>query len=147
MLEAWYEDRPEVLAWQKKTIAEAKRTGYTRTLIGRYRQLPGIAGRNGALRAHMERAAINTPIQGGAADIMTLAMLKLRSSEWLKEHGFTLLLQVHDEVMFEGPAELAERAKEEVVECMARPFDESLPSLLVDLSVDANTAKTWYEAK
>jgi len=147
MLVAWYDDRPEVLAWQKKTIADAKRTGYTRTLMGRYRELPGIAGRNGALRSHMERAAINTPIQGGAADVMTLAMLKLRHSQRLQDLGFTLLLQVHDEVMFEGPAERAAEAKAEVVACMQRPFDDALPSLLVDLAVDAKTATTWYEAK
>ena len=99
------------------------------------------------MRAHMERAAINTPIQGGAADIMTLAMIKLQRSEKLREMGFRNLLQVHDEVMFEGPAELADEARAEVVACMERPFDENLPSLLVDLVVDANTASTWYEAK
>ena len=55
--------------------------------------------------------------------------------------------QVHDEVMLEGPAELAAEAKAEVVACMERPFDDALPSLLVDLVVDAKTATTWYEAK
>ena len=147
MLRAWYADRPEVLQWQKDTIASARATGATRTLLGRYRTLPGIQGRNGAVRAHMERAAINTPIQGGAADIMTLAMIKLQRSEKLREMGFRNLLQVHDEVLFEGPAELADEARAEVVACMERPFDENLPSLLVDLVVDANTASTWYEAK
>ena len=58
--------------------ASLKRTGAVRTLMGRYRPLPGINSRNAAARSHSERAAINTPIQGGAADIMTLAMLKLR---------------------------------------------------------------------
>jgi len=147
MLEAWYADRPEVLAWQRETIAKAKSTGATRTLMGRYRPLPGITARSPAQRSHSERAAINTPIQGGAADIMTLAMLKLRDSQVLKELGFRLLLQVHDEVIFEGPAELADKAKAEVVACMERPFDESLPSLLVDLAVDCKTAFTWFDAK
>merc|ERR1711869_39405 len=96
-----------------------------------------IGGRTPALRAHAERAAINTPIQGGAADVMTLAMLKLDRSEKLKQLGFKMLLQVHDEVMFEGPTELADEALNEVVACMRRPFDDALPSLLVDLAVDA----------
>jgi len=147
MLRAWYADRPEVEAWQRETKASARRTGATRTLLGRYRKLPGIDGRNGAVRGHMERAAINTPIQGGAADIMTLAMIKLQRSEKLKEMGFRMLLQVHDEVMFEGPEHLAHQAMDEVVACMQRPFDAALPSLLVDLAVDANVAKTWYGAK
>ena len=55
--------------------------------------------------------------------------------------------QVHDEVMFEGPSELADEALKEVVACMRRPFDEALPSLLVDLAVDAKVARTWYDAK
>ena len=96
MLTAWYSDRPEVLAWQQQTIAHAKRHGHTRTLMGRYRSLPGIQGGRPAVRGHMERAAINTPIQGGAADIMTLAMLKLDRSELLREMGFKMLLQVAD---------------------------------------------------
>ena len=58
-----------------------------------------------------------------------------------------MLLQIHDEVILEGPEELAEQAKAEVVACMESPFDEALPSLLVDLVVDAKTAFTWYEAK
>ena len=78
---------------------------------------------------------------------MTLAMLKLRRSEWLRDNGFTLLLQIHDEVIFEGPEHLAEEAKAEVVRCMVQPFDEHLPGLEVDLVVDAKTAFTWYDAK
>ena len=78
---------------------------------------------------------------------MTLAMLKLRRSKWLRDNGFMLLLQIHDEVIFEGPAHLAEEAKAEVVRCMVQPFDEHLPGLEVDLVVDAKTAFTWYDAK
>ena len=63
MLDAWYADRPEVLKWQRETIARAHRTGNTRTLIGRYRNLDGIFDGNRALVSHLERAAINTPIQ------------------------------------------------------------------------------------
>lgn len=146
MLEKWYADRPEVLRWQQQTKANAHKYGYTRTLMGRYRKLQGIRGPP-RIRSHLERAAINTPIQGGAADIMTLAMLKLSRSSKLKELGYRMLLQIHDEVILEGPEEHAEEARKETVACMENPFDEALPSLLVDLAVDAKTAHTWYEAK
>ena len=116
-------------------------------MIGRYRSLKGIDSGNRALVAHLERAAINTPIQGGAADIMTLAMLKIARSPTLKELGYKLLLQIHDEVILEGPHEHAAAAKAEVVACMEQPFDASLPSLRVPLVVDAKTADNWYEAK
>jgi len=147
MLDAWYSDRPEVRRWQADTIRTAHDKGWTRTLMGRYRLLSGINGGNRAVSAHLERAAINTPIQGGAADIMTLAMLKIKRSSRLRELGYTLLLQIHDEVILEGPEEHAQAALDEVVACMEQPFDEALPGLQVALSVDAKTAKTWYEAK
>jgi DNA polymerase-1 len=147
MLKAWYDDRPEVLEWQKQTIANARAKGWTRTLMGRYRKLKGITGASQAVRAHLERAAINTPIQGGAADIMTLAMLKLHRSDRLRELGYRMLLQIHDEVILEGPAAAAEAARAEMVACMVCPFDEALPSLDVDLAVDSKIAFTWFDAK
>jgi DNA polymerase I len=115
------------------------------------------------LRKHSERAAINTPLQGGAADVVVCAMLQLHRNERLKALGFKTLLQIHDEVILEGPKE----AKDEVIPCpsffflllmlwsscqaldlvkklMGRPFPEEL---LVDLVVDARAANTWLEAK
>ena len=133
--------------WQRKTIETALKEGWTRTLMGRYRPLPGIQNGPQSVVQHLQRAAINTPIQGGAADIMTLAMLKLKRSRVLEELGYTLLLQIHDEVILEGPEEHAEAAKAEVVACMEDPFDEALPDLKVALTVDAKTASNWFEAK
>ena len=78
---------------------------------------------------------------------MTLAMLKIQRSQKLKDLGYKLLLQIHDEVIMEGPKEHALAAKDEVVACMENPFDEALPSLKVALSVDAKTALNWFEAK
>ena len=102
MLDAWYSDRPEVRAWQAATIDEAHRKEWTRTLMGRYRLLKDIKTAPRMRLAGMERQAINTPIQGGAADVMTLAMLKIHRSPRLKELGYRLLLQIHDEVSANG---------------------------------------------
>jgi len=147
MLEAWYGDRPEVRQWQQDTIRTAHERGWTRTLMGRYRMLHDIKSGSRAAIAHLERAAINTPIQGGAADIMTLAMLKLKRSSRLRELGYRMLLQIHDEVILEGPEEHAAAAKAEVVACMEHPYDDMRPPLKVDLVVDAKTAPNWFEAK
>jgi len=147
ILDSWYADRPEVRKWQSNTIKTAHETGWTRTLMGRYRLLPGIKHGPKHVVAHLERASINTPIQGGAADIMTLAMLKIKRSPRLMELGYKLLLQIHDEVILEGPEEHAEAAKQEVVACMTDPYDDAFPGMDVALVVDAKTAKTWAEAK
>ena len=143
-LAAWYADRPEVKEWQQRTIEEAHRSGYTRTLMGRYRLLKGINSRDRALRGHMERAAINTPIQGGAADIVMMAMLKLHKNERFKQIGWQCILQIHDEVICEGPEESVDEAMTILRHCMQQPFNRPL---LVDLSVDAKAEQTWYRAK
>lgn len=129
-------------AWQKRTIERCLREGYTRTLMGRYRDLPEVFNRR--TRKHAERAAINTPLQGGAADVVMMSMLKLHHDAELRSLGWRMLLQIHDEVILEGPEESSPRALERVVEVMERPFEKPLS---VDLVVDANCADTWYEAK
>ena len=147
MLQAWYGDRPEVLRWQKKTKAQARREGITRTLMGRYRELPEAMSRDRKLVGHGERASINTPIQGGAADVAMMAMIKINRSEVLRRLGWILLLQVHDEVMLEGPEETAEEAFEEVIRLMQNPWDVGLPETKVPLLVDGSYADNWYEAQ
>jgi DNA polymerase I len=144
-LELWFSDRPEVREWQRCTIAEAARTGATRTLMGRYRPLPGIRSKNRGIRSHSERAAINTPLQGGAADVVMSAMLLIHKHERLNELGWKMLLQIHDELIFEGPEESAEEALAIVVDTMSSPFASR--KLLVGLVVDASIGNTWLEAK
>lgn len=143
-LDAWYEDRPEVRQWQVTTKQLARRYGVTRTLMGRYRDLPMAASRSPVARGHAERAAINTPIQGGAADVVMMAMLKIARNQRLAQLGWRMLLQIHDEVILEGPELCAEEALSLVVADMEHPFEKPL---LVDLVVDARSAKTWYDAK
>jgi DNA polymerase I-like protein with 3'-5' exonuclease and polymerase domains len=153
-LERWYGDRPEVRAWQERQRAHAREHGYVNTLLGRRRGLlPAIASPDRFLRLRAERAAINTPIQGSAADVAAAAMLAIDADAWLREHGWRLLLQVHDEVMLEGPKETAEEARRRVVAAMANPWaalcgaDAGVRPLLVELAVDCKSADTWYEAK
>lgn len=90
------------------------------------------------------RRAINTPIQGGAADVVIAAMVKIAKDPILKQLGYSLLLQIHDEVILEGPEESAEEALKRVVLIMENPLDEPL---LIKLEVDASIGNNWYEAK
>jgi len=148
MLRAWYDSRPEVEKWQLETKKIAREKGITRTLMGRYRQLPDATGRNRKLIGHSERASINTPIQGGAADVAMMAMNKINYNEKLKRLGWILLMQIHDEVILEGPEETAEEAFAEVVQCMQEPWVLGLEKTSVPLLVDGSCVhKTWYEAK
>ena len=143
-LERWYADRPEVKRWQDNVIVSAHRNKSTRTLMGRYRPLGQIASPDQRTRSHYERAAINTPIQGGAADIVMMAMIKIHSNPRLRALGYRLIMQIHDEVILEGPEEHSEEAMAVLKKCMERPFTKPLR---VDLVVDGDAAKTWYEAK
>lgn len=148
MLDKWYAARPEVKSWQKNTKAYARKYGITRTLMGRYRQLPEATGRNRRFVGHAERASINTPIQGGAADVAMMAMNKINNSKILERLGWILLMQIHDEVILEGPEETAEEAFKEVLRCMEAPWVPGLEKTAVPLLVDGSYKHTnWYEAK
>eukprot|EP00898_Chlorokybus_atmophyticus_P002773 jgi/Chlat1/3497/Chrsp23S03689 len=162
-LELWYRDRPEVRKWQLARKQQVNNHGFVETLLGRRRNIPEakISAREkkkleakwnrdnflaNQKRYHGERAAINTPIQGSAADVVMLAMLEIEKSQVLRDLGFKLLLQIHDEVILEGPEAHAKQALQEVVKLMGAPFDgENI--LKVDLAVDAKCAKTWFDAK
>ncbi|CAI9773443.1 unnamed protein product [Fraxinus pennsylvanica] len=145
-VDRWYSDRQEVLSWQEKRKKEAVVNGCVHTLLGRARMFPSLRNATPWHKNHIERAAINTPVQGSAADVAMCAMLEISKNAQLKELGWRLLLQVHDEVILEGPTESAEVAKAIVVDCMSKPFDGK-NILNVDLSVDAKCAKNWYSAK
>lgn len=116
-LRLWYADRPEVKEWQQLTIAAAHRYQTTRTLMGRYRPLPEITSSSPAMRSHAERAAINTPIQGGAADVVMKAMLKIHENQGLRELGYRVILQIHDEVSNSCPWYMIEHHFQSV-DCM-----------------------------
>ena len=148
MLDKWYDARPEVRNWQATTKAYANKFGITRTLMGRYRQIPEAMGKNRKFVGHAERASINTPIQGGAADVAMMAMNKINENEKLKSLGWILLMQIHDEVILEGPEETAKEAFDIVIDCMESPWVPGLAKTAVPLLVDGSYEhKTWYDAK
>ena len=122
------------------TVEEARRRGYVQTLLGRRRWLPELEGGSGARRAMAERAAINTPIQGSAADLMKLAMVRVHGA--LKRHGGSarLLLQVHDELVLECPAGEAES-----IAALVRAEMEGCFPLRVPLVVSLGRGPTWYD--
>ncbi|KAJ6950443.1 hypothetical protein NC651_004188 [Populus alba x Populus x berolinensis] len=142
----WYKERKEVLKWQQARKKEARENGRVYTLLGRARVFPSLTDASSSLRGHVERAAINTPVQGSAADVAMCAMLEISKNTRLQELGWKLLLQVHDEVILEGPTESAEVAKAIVVGCMSKPFGGK-NFLNVDLAVDSKCAQNWYAAK
>ena len=123
-------------------VAKAREQGYVSTLMGRRRYLPEIRSSNFNLRSFAERTAINTPIQGTAADIIKIAMIHV--NEELKKRNLKsrMILQVHDELLIEAD----ERELEEVQQILQDKMEHAA-ELLVPLSVDMHTGKNWYEAK
>lgn len=141
-IDTYFEKYPGVKQYMEDIVREAKDKGYVETLYNRRRYLPDINSRNFNIRSFAERTAINTPIQGSAADILKIAMIDL--AKRLKEEKLeaTLLLQVHDELVFEVPEKELERLDELVKEVMEHAVDLHVP-----LITDSSWGKTWYEAK
>ena len=98
----------------------------------------------GPKQGHAGRAVINTPIQGGAADVVALGMLKIHRNKTLESLGWKMILQIHDELILEGPERTAEEAFKLVKECMEQPLSRRLK---VALPVDGSVADNWYEGK
>lgn len=133
---------PKVKEYMDTIVQDAKQKGYVETLLHRRRYTPDITNRNFNLRSFAERTAMNTPIQGSAADIIKLAMVQF--SNKMKETDFNakLLLQVHDELIFEVPEEELEAFKPFVEDIMDNALELSVP-----LSVESSYGETWYDAK
>jgi len=130
-----------VKRWLDATVAAARESGEVRTLWGRRRELPEIRSRNPGLRQAAERMAVNTPIQGTAADIVKIAMLRVDRELAAKGLTSRMLLQVHDELVLEVPEEEAAAAETLVREAM-----EGAAALRVPLDVEVGKAKSWAEA-
>jgi DNA polymerase-1 len=130
-----------VKQFMDQTIAKARQTKQTSTILGRIRLLPDIASQNSIVRQAAERTAINTPVQGSAADLIKLAMIKVDRA--LREENLesSMLLTVHDELVFEVPPGELDRTSALVKEIM-----ESVWSLKVPLKVNVASGKNWAEA-
>ncbi len=141
-IERYFKRYPGVKRYMEQIVLEARQKGYVETLFGRKRPLPDINSPNRTAREFAERTAINTPIQGTAADIIKLAMIRIDETLQKKNLRTRMLLQVHDELLFECPPEELEEIKEIVRQQM-----EGVVKLKVPLKVNLATGKNWAEAK
>lgn len=141
-IEQYFATYPKVKVFLDNLVADAKEKGYVTTMFGRRRPVPELASSNFMQRSFGERVAMNSPIQGTAADIIKIAMIKVWKA--LKEAGLRskLILQVHDELLIETWKEEEEQVQKILSENM-----KSAVNLLVTLEVDLHTGENWYEAK
>lgn len=137
-IEEYFKQYPGVRRWLDETIEAAKEMGYVTTLLQRRRYVPELASSDQNTRRAAERAAINTPVQGSAADLIKLAMVRL--DPLLEASGARMLLQVHDELLVEAAAESAD----EIAALMKRKMEEAM-RLDVPLKVDVGIGNNWAE--
>jgi len=140
-IEGYFEHYPKIRQFRARLIEEAKERGYAQTLFGRCRPLPELHSSQRPLREFGERVAVNMPVQGTAADIIKIAMIKV--DERLRKEGrkARLILQVHDELVVEAPEEEAAGAAKLLKEEM-----EAAVNLSVPMEVDVHAAANWDEA-
>jgi DNA polymerase-1 len=141
-IDAYLERFPRVAAFMAATIEQAKEQGYVTTLYGRRRQIPELRARNYQVRTLGERLAVNTVIQGTAADVMKLAMIGAHRALEASGLQTRLILTVHDELLLEGPAAEADAVRALIEQAMTAPWPHDPP-----LAVDVGVGPTWLEAK
>ncbi len=141
IIDDYFAGFPSILSFIEDTKAAARDTGYVETLFGRRRYIPDINSKNGTLRALAERNAVNAPIQGTSADIIKMAMIEVDRS--MTEAGMKsrMVLQIHDELVFDAVPEEIEELKRIVIDRM-----ENVVKLSVPLTVECNYGKNWLEA-
>ena len=141
IIDNYYNSYPALKEFMTNQINFARENGFVQTILGRKRFLNDINSRNGMVRSSAERNAINTPVQGSAADIIKLSMIKI--NEELKKHSLKskLILQVHDELVFDVPQEEVDLIKKIIIENMENAYKLKVP-LIVDLGIGNN----WLEA-
>jgi DNA polymerase-1 len=144
-IRAYFERYPGIKDYMERARTEARTRGYVVTLFGRRCHMPGIADKNPARRGFAERQAINAPIQGTAADIIKRAMIRIVPTLADARLDARLLLQVHDELLFEVPEKQVERTSKLVREVMEKAAEPVL-SLSVPLVAEAGVADNWAEA-
>ena len=141
-IDAYFAGFPKVRGYIDATVEEARRTGVVKTMFGRRRLVPELNSRNGQIRMAAERATINMPIQGTAADILKRAMIDIHTALAAPGTRTRMILTVHDELVFEAPKEQADEASAMVKELM-----QNAVTLAVPLDVDVGSADNWRDAK
>lgn len=141
-IDSYFERYKGVKAWIERTREEARRRGHVTTLFGRIRQIPELRSPNRNVRSLGERTAINAPIQGTAADLIKKAMVSLQRELWNRGLKSKLVLQVHDELVFE-----VNEAEVEILKQLVREQMEGVAELKVPLKVDVGIGPSWYDAK
>ena len=141
LIDGYFETYPDVAKYMETSKEKARESGYVETLLGRKRFLPDINSRNGIVRGFAERNAINAPIQGSAADIIKVAMIRIFKRFEEEQLKSKMILQVHDELNFNVPMDELEVAKKIVVEEMENAYKLSVP-----LKTDCGNGKNWLEA-
>lgn len=141
IIKSYFETYPKLKSYMDENIAFARENGYVKTLLNRKRRLKDINSRNGVVRAHAERNAINAPVQGSAADVIKLAMIKVQEQIEAKKLKSKMLLQVHDELVFDALKTELPQLRTLIVDCMQNVLHTSVP-LLVDIGEGSN----WLEA-
>lgn len=141
-IERYFETYPGIKEFLDDTVAHAKEMGYVVTLFGRRRPVPELKSSNFMQRSFGERVAMNSPIQGTAADIMKMAMIRVDKELKSRKMKSRLVLQVHDELLIEAWKEELPQVEELLRECM-----EQAAELDVPLIIDMHTGENWYEAK
>ncbi|MBK12254.1 MAG: DNA polymerase I [Crocinitomicaceae bacterium] len=141
IIEAYFAEFSELKSYQTRVVEEARERGYVETVLGRKRWLPDIASANAVVRGFAERNAINAPIQGSAADIIKVAMVRIQKA--LSDGGFgaRMILQVHDELVFDVP-----KGEAEAISALVREHMEGAVQLAVPLEVEVQTGANWLEA-
>ena len=142
LIEAYFKQYKGLKQYMEEVVEEARKNGYVTTLMGRRRYLRDIDSRNGALRSHSERNAINTPIQGTAADMIKIAMINVHKALRAKGLKTRMILQVHDELVFDVPKNELETVKPLIEEHMKN----TIPGLKVPILVEQGVGKNWLEA-
>ena len=141
LIDSYYETYPKLKEFMAEQVAKARKLGYVETILGRKRHLQDINSNNFVVKGHAERNAVNAPIQGSAADIIKLAMIKIQEVLEQEHLKTKMLLQVHDELVFEAPENEVEIAKKLIKENMENAYKTEVP-LLVEVGVGEN----WLEA-
>jgi DNA polymerase-1 len=141
LIEGYFATYPQIKEYMSNCVEEARKQGFVTTICGRRRMLPDINSHNSTVRGYAERNAINAPIQGSAADIIKIAMIRIFNRIQREGMKARMILQVHDELNFDVPVNEIEQLKRLVTEEMQQAYE-----LRVPLIADSGIADNWLEA-